>query len=157
MLRHEEGVSIRRHPFFFIETMTKPKAPRASRTPRTPVAHAVTLRKLLSAAEILNAPVPFEYVQVPEWGGTVRVQAFTGSKREEWSRGVGSSDDKDDGTAMARLLVYTCVDESGVPLFSLDDVLALSKASSVALERIVRVAIRLCGLGATAVETAEKN
>ena len=55
---------------------------------------------LLSKAQILAAPLPHVDVDVPEWGGSVRIQAFSGLVRVElldaiyaneaeadWSRG----------------------------------------------------------------------
>ena len=46
----------------------------------------------------------------------------------------------------ARLLVMTCIDEDGKPLFGADDIPALSALDAAAVDPAIEVAMRLNGL-----------
>jgi hypothetical protein len=97
-----------------------------------------------------------EVVAVPEWGGEVLISAMTGAMRDEWEQSLISSKSSLENVR-ARLLVATAVDEKGEPLFSKDDVLALGKKSSAALDRCVKVAQKLNRLTQTELDDLAKN
>jgi hypothetical protein len=78
----------------------------------------------------------YEDVEVPEWGGTVRVKALTGRERIEYEKSDANS----------RLVQLAATDEAGHRLFSRADIEALSGKSAAALNRVVEVARRLAGL-----------
>lgn len=116
---------------------------------------------LLSKNAILGAKdLPHEDVPVPAWGGTVRVRTMTGAERDEFRASVAASDGETGvpiGQFSAALLVATCVDESGARLFTTSDMAALQAKAAAALDAPAAVAMRLNGLGANAVDAAQKN
>lgn len=120
------------------------------------------MSKLLGRDAILGQKaLTFEDVDVPEWGGTVRVRALTARERDEYeAEQVDFRNPKkptiDLRNTRARLVALCAVDENGERLFSRKDVEALGEVSSTALDRVFRVAKRLSGLDETQ-EAAAKN
>lgn len=113
---------------------------------------------LLSKSAILGASdLPHEDVAVPAWGGSVRVRTMTGAERDDFRSSIASEDGVPVGKFSAALLAATCIDEAGVRLFTMDDMEALQAKSASSLDAPAAVAMRLNGLGATAVEDAVKN
>jgi len=118
---------------------------------------------LLSREQILEAPdLPYEDVDVPEWGGTVRVRGLTGAERDQFEAAI--LERQRDGrlrvrmeNIRARLVALACVDEEGERLFSEQDVAALGRKSAVALQRVFEVAQRLSGLAPQDLEELAKN
>lgn len=117
---------------------------------------------MLSKSEILSAAdTASETVEVPEWGGTVAIRGMTGcerdaweawcfSKREEWGTAIGPN-------IRAAVLVRTIVDESGVRVFSEDDVESLGGKSGAVVDRLYGVAARLSGISAKDTDDLKKN
>lgn len=113
---------------------------------------------LLSKSSILSADdLKHEDINVPAWGGSVRVRAMTGTERDEFRALTADADSTRIGMFAAALLVATLVDESGERLFSANDMAALQAKSASSLDGPAMVAMRLNGLGGGAVEDAEKN
>lgn len=116
-------------------------------------------RDAILAAEDL----PYEDVEVPEWGGTVRVAGMSGKKATDFSAKLvkvnpdGSIQAFDIDNFMAELLVLTLVDEKFKPLFNQDEVKALGEKSAAVLKRLSDIAMRLSGLTETAVKEKAKN
>lgn len=113
---------------------------------------------LLSKEQILSArSLPTEDVDVPEWGGTVRVRAMTGAERDEWEaslvqvNGSGARQMRLDNVR-ARLVALTVVGEDGERLFTSKDVAELGKQSASALDRVFDVSRRLSRLSEQDVE-----
>ncbi|MGE5619532.1 MAG: hypothetical protein ACM3US_09780 [Sphingomonadaceae bacterium] len=108
--------------------------------------------KYLSRDEILGAfDIMREDVAVPEWGGKVCVQGMTGAQRDAFEAEIVQGRGKDRSVNLqnirAKLVARTVVDpESGVPLFSEEDIKALGKKSAKALARVYDVAARLSGI-----------
>lgn len=102
-----------------------------------------------------------EDVEVPEWGGTVRVQGLTGAQRDEFESGVVSLKGKRQELNMqnirAKLVVLSVVDENGERVFTDDDAGLLGMKSAVALQRVFDVAQRLSGITEDDVEELAKN
>jgi len=107
---------------------------------------------LLSKEAILAAQdLPSEDVEVPEWGGTVRVRGLDGKGRDEYfmSQAVirgGQVVGQDTTNASAKLLARCIVGEDGEPLFGSEHIDLLGKKSAAALDRVFKVASRLSGL-----------
>ena len=111
---------------------------------------------ILSRAEILGADdITIVEVDVPEWGGTVRVRALTGAERDQYeeslirwraTKGQKVTATVALGNARAKLVSLAVVDETGERLFSDRDVAALGEKSAAALERVFDVAAKLSGL-----------
>ncbi|MGW3711402.1 hypothetical protein ACWDN6_14800 [Streptomyces albogriseolus] len=107
----------------------------------------------LSAEQILGADdLAFEDVEVPEWGGTVRVREMPGTERDKFeSQFVGK-----DGASVraeglegfrARLAAATIVDENGRQLFrSPAETKRLGEKSARALQRVCDAAMRLSAM-----------
>lgn len=108
--------------------------------------------KVLTGDEILNAnDIRVELVEVPEWSGSVYVKGMTGSERDKWEsdlvrRGKKGEQIVDLSDVRAKLCSMTICDESGKRLFKERDVLALSKKSAAALQRVYEVAQELSGI-----------
>ena len=84
---------------------------------------------LLSKTAILCAnDLQTEDVEVPEWGGSVRVRSFTGRERDAFEasmvRGEGKARKVDLTNMRARLVGLTVIDEGGQRLFTDDEVKA---------------------------------
>ncbi len=106
---------------------------------------------LLSKEAILAAQdVVTEVVEVPEWGGSVRVRGLTGAERDAFEGETIQRNGRDVKTntrnLRARLVVLSVVDETGARLFAFHDIEALGEKSARALDRIFAVAMRLSGL-----------
>lgn len=113
----------------------------------------------LSRENILEAnDVPTEDVEVPEWGGTVRVQAMTGTERDKFEASmVGKGNKPNLANFRAKLAAACMVDENGDRLFSESDVNALGKKSAAALDRVATAAQRISALSAEDVDELAGN
>ncbi|WP_144149348.1 hypothetical protein [Paraburkholderia sp. BCC1884] len=112
---------------------------------------------MLTREQILSAnDLTAEDVDVPEWGGSVRITVMSGAARDAF-QGQMSASDKSISYFHNSLLVATAVGEDGAPLFTVADMEALRTKSAAVVTRVANVAERLNGFGAKAVETAEKN
>lgn len=116
------------------------------------------MSSLLSKSAILGAAdLKHEDVPVPAWGGTVRIRAMTGMERDAFRTSIASEAGVPVGRFSAALLAATIVDESGVQLFTVDDIAALQAKSAASLDAPAEVAMRLNGLGAKSGPDAAKN
>lgn len=119
----------------------------------------------LSADQILGADdLRSEDVEVPEWGGVVRVQGMSGASRDKFESSMlndgmdGVSKDKALDNYRARLAAFCMVDGEGKRLFRSEvEVRRLGEKSADALSRVADVATRLSGLSAGDVEELTGN
>lgn len=118
---------------------------------------------LLGKADILKASdLQFEDVEVPEWGGKVRLRSLSGRDRETWENYVyhltaKPPEERNLGDFRARLLVLALVDAKGNRLFNDDEVHLLAEKNAQVLQRLFERAQRLSGIGQAELEAAEKN
>ena len=117
---------------------------------------------LLSKTAILAAnDLKSEDVEVPEWGGAVRVRSFTGRERDAFEasmvRGEGRDRKVDLTNMRARLVGLTVIDETGQRLFTDEEVDLLGAKSGAALDRVFAIAQKLNGLSGADVEELSKN
>ena len=117
---------------------------------------------LLTKSAILAAnDLKTQDVDVPEWGGAVRVRAFSGRERDAFEASLVRGDGKDrkvDLTNMrARLVALSVVDEAGQRVFTDEEVDLLGAKSGAALDRVFAVAQGLNGLSGADVEALVKN
>lgn len=100
-----------------------------------------------------------EKVYVPEWEKTLWVRNLSGAARNSIEQSVMDSKGKQDGNVFrARLLQPTVIGEDGRPVFSFDQiVILLNEKNTVAIERLVDVAMRLAGIRVADVEKITKN
>ena len=101
-----------------------------------------------------------EDVEVPEWGGTVRVRGMSGVERDAYEASLIEQPEangkrkrrKQPGSkatnlanVRAKLCAWCVIDENGERMFTDADVVALGAKSAAALDRIYEVASELSG------------
>lgn len=106
---------------------------------------------LLSRDSILKASdIEVEYVEVPEWKGSVKVTGLTGTEKSDYEATLFKQKGKDVEmnmkNAMVKLVVLTCIDEEGNKIFQRADVEALGAKSGKAISKVYKVAAKLSGL-----------
>jgi hypothetical protein len=117
---------------------------------------------LLTREQILQADdLPFEDVEVPEWGGTVRVRTLSGQERDAFEASITEQRGRNirirPENIRARLVALSVVDEEGQQLFDESDIRRLGAKSAKALDRLFSVAQRLSGISNEDVEELAKN
>lgn len=113
---------------------------------------------MLTKEQILSASdLEYEEVEIPEWGGTLRLRPMTGSERDAWETSVFQDGKPNFANVRARLVSLCAVDEKGERLFSEADAEALGKKSASALDRAFQVAQRLNALSPSDIEDLAKN
>lgn len=112
--------------------------------------------------QIANADDLFsERVEVPEWGMTITLKSPTVAARAKMlgrfvsADGTFSSDNLSE--MYPALLIATCVDDDGVPLFTDADADLIRSKNGMVVERIATVALRLCGMTDDAVSTGKDD
>ena len=120
--------------------------------------------KRLSRDEVLGASdLKSEDVEVPEWGGVLRLRSMTGVERDAFETSLfvegedGGERKLDSRNMRARLVAATAVDEAGKTLFTKEDVEALGRKNAAALDRLFSVAQRLSGIGPAELDKARKS
>jgi hypothetical protein len=119
---------------------------------------------MLNKKQILEcSDIESEVVKVPEWDGQVMVYGLTNGEKDDFENSLVSKDAQtgkrsiDMKYASARLCSMCIRDEDGNNVFDQSDVIALSKKSGRAVQRIYDVAEKLSGLGDGAVKEMVKN
>ena len=114
--------------------------------------------KYLTRPAILAvSDIPTEDVDVPQWGGIVRVRGMTGTERDAFETALvkkdpvkgrrnGSDPEVDTRNLRAKLCASCIIDADGDRLFTDDDIPELGKKSGAALAKIFDVASRLSGI-----------
>lgn len=103
----------------------------------------------------------FEDVDVPEWGGMVRIAVITGTDRDAYEasmyemKGKEIKLNRDD--MRAKLLARAIVDENLKRIFTDADIREIGKKSSKVIERLFTVAQRLNGMTDENIKELEKN
>lgn len=105
----------------------------------------------LSREMILAAQdIMVEEVDVPEWGGTIRLKALTGAQRDKIEQAAvvqrGRKTSMDMVNFRAKIIAASAVDEEGHLLFTEKDVVALGKKAAGVLDRLSEVASRISGM-----------
>ena len=116
----------------------------------------------LSKDDIFKAEdLPTRDVDVPEWGGVVRVQGLSGAARDEYDASMLRP--QPDGSVLrvagsrAKLVSLAVVKDDGDPMFNEFDVGRLGNKSAAALDRVVAAVVELSALTDEAVEDAAGN
>ena len=100
----------------------------------------------------------YEDVDVRGLGGTVRVAAVSAGARDAFELSLQDMPEKERRKDFrARLLVMSCIDDDGKPLFGPDDIPALSALEAAAVDPVIEVAMRLNGIGQRDREELEGN
>lgn len=109
------------------------------------------MMKILGKEDILKADdVVTESVDVPEWGGIVKVRGLTGSERDHFETAsiVTRRGNRELNTEnlRARLVVMCVVDGQGARVFADEDAKALGAKASSVVSKLYLVAARLSGI-----------
>jgi len=114
---------------------------------------------LLTRDQILATAEPSVDVEVPEWGGTVRVRAISAAARDRLGAWLAEQKAAGKGLAglRARIIVLCVIGDDGQPLFTEADLPTVDARSDRAIDRIVGVAEKLNGLTEAAIAAAAKN
>lgn len=117
---------------------------------------------LLSAAQIEAVDDrTHEDVEVPEWGGTVRVVGLTGADRDAYEATFVDAKGKPAVQRLrnirAKLVVKCLVDADGNRLFTDDKAKALGEKNGAVIDRLFDVARRLSGIGQDAVKEGKDS
>lgn len=127
-------------------------------------------RAAIIAAQDLN----YQDVEVPEWGGMVRVCSLSATQRDQLSLMVVSFDEtlkaaKDGSTIdlkldrkglaemKAQVIVWTVSDDSGKRLFRQSDLDAVGLKAPEVIDRLYDIAIELSGATDFSMRTISKN
>lgn len=113
--------------------------------------------KMLTRADILEADDrKTEDIDVPAWGGTLRIRSMTGAERDSyeasgivWGKNEQGSpvvDSVSTDNMRARLVALTAIGEDGARLFSERDIVALGAKNAEVLNAAFDVARRLSGI-----------
>ena len=122
-------------------------------------------KPILGRDEILDADdLTASVVEVPEWGGRVRVRAMTAAERDAFDEEILKRNDAreagvpDAGKNITALLVMlTAIDDADERLFSEADVEALGAKSGAAMARVFNTARALNRLTDVDIEEAAGN
>lgn len=113
---------------------------------------------LLTKEQTAQRPsLPHEDIDVPEFGGSMRVRAWTGAEYDEFGKAI--KDVTYDGAMYAAAVAVSAVDANGESLFdvSVDVERVSGMFLKTTLERAYDVIRRLNKLGKEGVEDAAKN
>lgn len=118
--------------------------------------------ELLTKDQIMKADdLPFRDIDVPEWGGSVRVRTMTGGERDAFEAQIYDADSNgirlNRENFRAKLLSKVLVDGAGTRLFSDKEILLLSGKSSKAIQRLFDAAQELNGISGAEQEAVEKK
>jgi hypothetical protein len=115
---------------------------------------------LLTKEEILAADdIVTEDIEVPEWGGSVRISMMTSRSRDLYEAGLYKNKDNDSSfdNLRARFLSFCVVNEEGNLMFTPGDLVELGKKSANALDRVFTAASALNGTSEEGMEDIAKN
>lgn len=114
---------------------------------------------LLTKKDILQADdLKEEVVEVPEWGGQVKVRGLSATDRDSFENEMFEQASSPGMKIVRASLCARCiVDEKGKRLFSDSEIKALGEKSALALNRVFKVAQTLSGLRKEDVEEMAKN
>jgi len=100
-------------------------------------------------------------IEVPEWGGTVRLKSLTGAERDRFEASVVQGQGRNTTVNMqnlrAKLVAQSAIGEDGKPLFTEEDVKWLGEKSAKALNRLFNAAQSLSGLSESDVKELAGN
>jgi len=100
----------------------------------------------------------FDVVDVPEWGGKVRIRGMSGEERDAFEASVvGSNGKMNTQNIRAKLVMLTVVNTKGERVFTKEQIVELGKKSAAALNRVYTASAKLSAISGKDVEELEKN
>lgn len=108
--------------------------------------------KFLTEAEILAAhDIASKVVEVPQWGGCVRVQGLSKAQQQAMRRDANGPDGLDTDTMELLMFKYGVAE----PKFSDAGIQALKEKSSAAFDLVLQEIIKVSGVSEEAIKQAE--
>jgi len=109
---------------------------------------------MLSKASIL-AVKDFTYkdIEIPEWGGSVRVRGLSAAERDKFEMEAGVNNDL--VNMRARFITTCIIDENGESLFSQKEATKIGEKNASVVNRIFDVVRDLSGMGDADLEAAD--
>ena len=99
---------------------------------------------ITNCEEILNRDdFTFEELEVPEWGGTIRIRSLSGNERTKITNMVQKR--KDGDGMFEQVVIFAAVDENGKRIFRDDHLAALKEKSATVSQRIGQKVLELSG------------
>lgn len=100
----------------------------------------------------------YEIVEVPEWGGSVRIRSMTGEERDAFETSIAGDGKKmNTQNIRAKLVMLTVVNTKGERIFTKEDIEKLGKKSAAALNRVYEKSAMLSAITKKDVEELAKN
>lgn len=111
------------------------------------------------ANAILNADdMKFEVVDVPEWGGKVRIRSMSGEERDAFEASIaGEGKVMNTQNIRAKLAMLTIVNSKGERIFTKEQIESLGKKSAAGLNRVYEKSAKLSAITKADVEELAKN
>lgn len=97
----------------------------------------------------------FREVEIPQWGGNVRIKVMSIAEQIAFERLNKSK--KDDSELVFALLSQCCVDEDGNHLFNEDDISELNKKSSTPVLVLFKACLDLNSMNQVDLDKQAKN
>ncbi len=116
--------------------------------------------KMLDTADsILSVDdAKFENVDVPEWGGSVRIKAMTGEERDAFESSIAGTNGKMNTINIrAKLVFLSVVNSKGERIFNKEQITVLGQKSAAALNRVYTAAAKLSAITSSDVDELAKN
>ncbi|PRX90821.1 hypothetical protein [Allonocardiopsis opalescens] len=113
-----------------------------------PVAEVPLTGGVLGRDQILSARDALtDYVDVPEWGGRVKIRSLSGTERDAFEAGIAGNGKKLRLENIRAKLVAKCaINEQGQQLFSTADTAALGRKNAAVLDRVFQACQKLSGI-----------
>lgn len=120
------------------------------------------MKKALTKDQILNSVSRrYEYVNVPEWGGPIRLRSLTGKERDDFETSMQDQPSRRGGRGKgttanfrARLIGMCAVDDDGEKLFTnRHEINLLGEQSASALQKVFDVCAAMNGFSDEDVES----
>ena len=117
---------------------------------------------MLTRDQILSLKdLPEKVIDVPEWGGAVRIRSLTLPERFRWLKLQAAQPEGDYEAVLTKaslpMITWSVIDEEGKPLFTEADIGELGRRHPDAIQFVAGEILKLSGLGRDSVEEAEKN
>lgn len=111
---------------------------------------------MLSRESILAAK-DFDYkdVEVPEWGGTVRLRGLSAAERDNFEATLAQTQDL--SNLRSRLVVLALIDEEGNRLFKDSEAKALGEKNALVVMRLFELVRELSGMSDEDLQEAQGN
>lgn len=111
---------------------------------------------MLSRDSILSAK-DFDYkdIEVPEWGGTVRLRGLSAAERDNFEANLAQTQDL--SNLRSRLVVLALIDEEGNRLFKDSEAKALGEKNALVIMRLFEIVRDLSGMSDEDLQEAQGN